>query len=147
VPEGPATKFFESLGYLGSPGGVIGLIDESPAPTPRAEVRAARALMAEASPAWWSEAEERMTFSEPRLAMSADHKALCLADPGKGVGPLFFTDEASAKEAVKGALSLAQGGRRLSDWRGAEWWTKRFRVADLVRCREFHKDLRGASHA
>jgi GNAT superfamily N-acetyltransferase len=147
VPEGRATDFFKAMGYIASPGGLVAQILAEPSPAPFADLAAAKNLLEVVAAPWWSEVEERFTFKTPQLAMSRDGKALCLADPGVGIGPLFLSDERSAQEAVQGALAVAAGGRRLSDFRAAGWWQERFQLDDLVRCNEFHKDLRGTYHA
>jgi GNAT superfamily N-acetyltransferase len=150
VPEGIAEQFFAAVGYESRPGGTSARILEEALPAGPPDAKAARALIEAASPLWWSEAEERLTFKVPRLAMSSDRSALCLAEPGLGIGPLFAAEgagEASISEAVKGALSLAEGGRALSDFRGAEWWQKRFKLEAVTRCLDFQKDLRGVLHA
>lgn len=146
VPEGAAADFFSAIGYASEPGGLLAVMDEAGAEAPPPLAEKARELM-KGAPLWWSEVEERLSFKVPRLGMSADGKALCLADPGLGVGPLFCSDEASAAEAVRAALGLAGTGRRLADFRPASWWQSRFGLSSIVNCFEFKKDLRGVSHA
>jgi GNAT superfamily N-acetyltransferase len=152
VPEGEAAEFFKACGYTAAPGGVLAGIDAPPSPaheppTAKIEFQGARSLVEATAPLWWSEVEERLTFSRPRLAMSADAKAICLADPGVGIGPLFSVNEASADQAIQGALAAAGAGRRLADFRGASWWQRRLGLSHVRRCFEFQKDLRGVFHA
>jgi GNAT superfamily N-acetyltransferase len=147
VPEGQPSQFFQAMGYSAKAGGTLATIEEEPSEAPYVDVKAARELMEVTSALWWSEVEERFTFKRPQLAMSRDGKALCLADPGLGIGPLFFSDEGSATEAVKGALAVAGAGSRLSDFRAPAWWQERFRINQTIRCNEFQKDLRGIYHA
>jgi hypothetical protein len=147
VPEGAAADFFVALGYESKPGGVMASIVEEPLQAAKPSFEAAHILIEAVAPSWWSEVEERLSFEEPRLAMSADGTALCLADPGKGIGPLFCSSDKSVREAVGAALALARGGRQLSDFRISEWWQSRFKLKGVLRCHEFQKDLRGASHA
>jgi len=143
VPEGGPTEFFRALGYRESPGGLTATIQEEGRPSPAPRQEAAHILIEATSPLWWSEVEERLTYPTPWMAMSADGRALCLAEPGAGIGPLFFTSEASAEEAVRGALAVAGEGRALMDFRSHAWWLERFKLTDLVCCNEFKKDLRG----
>lgn len=147
VPEGGPSQFFTALGYESAEGGTSASILEGGEATPQLDAKAAHILIEATSPLWWSEVEERLTYQAPWLAMSADKKALCLAEPGRGIGPLFFTEEGSAVEAVKGALAVAGDGRSLMDSRSHRWWLERFKLNDLVCCNEFKKDLRGEYHA
>jgi GNAT superfamily N-acetyltransferase len=149
VPE-EAAGFFEKLGFSKTEGGCTGILDVHSArqasPLQQAgDPKAAYILIEATSPLWWSEVEERFSFSKPRVAMSADGKALCLFEPGKSVGPLFFSNEGSAEEAVRGAL--AQGGPKLMDSRPPAWWTSRFRLKEAKAHFEFSKELTGEADA
>ncbi|MES2201965.1 MAG: GNAT family N-acetyltransferase [candidate division FCPU426 bacterium] len=147
VPEGAAAEFFKKHKYSLEPGGVVARLAGQGKAAP-ANARAAKDLLAKVSPEWWTDIEERLTFTVPRCAMSADHKVLCVADPGSGIGPLFEAEasDASIAEAVAGALDLAQGSR-LRDLRPSSWWKKRFELDQVCDCFEFKKDLRGATSA
>jgi GNAT superfamily N-acetyltransferase len=150
APEGAADFFFKSLGFQAQEGGLCAEISAAAAalkPGVSASATAAKKLMQSVAPAWWPDIEERLTFAVPRLNMSADGRALCVADPGLGIGPLFFegASDASVSEAVLGALSL--GGPRLKDSRNPQWWQQRFKLERVSRCFEFQKDLRGVFHA
>lgn len=150
VPEGAASEFFKAMGYVGSMGGIVAHVTSSntPAAAPlQVELRQAKALIEATAPLWWSEVEERLTFKQAHMALSRDGQALCLAEPEFGIGPLFFTAENSADEAIVAALAIAGEGRRLMDFRSEAWWKARLALSEIVRCFEFQKDLRGIFHA
>jgi GNAT superfamily N-acetyltransferase len=147
VPEG-ASGLFSKLGYQVRPGGLLAKLNLDPKHGPKADPGKVKRLIQKLAPEWWSDAEERLSFAEPRLALSADAKALCIADPGLGIGPLFedVAPEASIQEALAAALAQA-GTNKVTDFRSPGWWAERFKLESVQPYFEFEKDLRGVFHA